>query len=155
MDHSNPIFIGGEATEAIPSEIFRELLRKFPNSREVDRYADARVHLILEQYIDGMNDARGHYETYLNKVTPKRINALDLSVINELEIEKYTLIRDTIEDALKMKHHWSEKDWQNLMVKFLLLLFPKYILVIENITIHDYYSIPGKKNRSIHRYRFS
>ncbi|GAB7260017.1 hypothetical protein [Dickeya ananatis] len=155
LDHSNPIFIGGEATEAIPSEIFRELLRKFPNSREVDRYADARVHLILEQYIDGMNDARGHYETYLNKVTPKRINALDLSVINELEIEKYTLIRDTIEDALKMKHHWSEKDWQNLMVKFLLLLFPKYILVIENITIHDYYSIPGKKNRSIHRYRFS
>ncbi|OMP13215.1 hypothetical protein COLO4_02065 [Corchorus olitorius] len=32
-----------------------------------------------------------------------------------------------------------------MMVKFLLLLFPKYILVIENITIPDYYSTPGKK----------
>lgn len=145
LNHSNPIFIGGEATEAIPSEIFSELLRKFPNSHEVDRYADARVHLILEQYIDGMKDARGHYEAYLNKVAPKTMNALDLSVINELEIEKYTLIRDTIEGALKTKRHWSEKDWQNLMVQFLLLLFPKYILVVENITIHDYYSIPGKK----------
>ncbi|EKK7677319.1 DUF4263 domain-containing protein, partial [Cronobacter sakazakii] len=43
------------------------------------------------------------------------------------------------------KKHWSEKQWQNLMIQFLLLLFPKYILVIENITIHDYYSVPGKK----------
>lgn len=150
LNHSNPIFIGGEAMGAIPSEIFSELLRKFPNSHEVDKYADARVHLILEQYVDGMKDAGGHYEAYLNKVAPKRMNTIDLSVINELEIEKYTLIRDTIENALKTKRHWSEKEWQNLMVQLLLLLFPKYILVVENITIHDYYSIPGKKkNRFI------
>lgn len=145
LNHSNPIFIGGEAMGAIPTNIFSELLRKFPNSHEVDKYADARVHLILEQYVDGMKDARGHYEAYLNKVTPKIRSSLDLSIINELEIEKYTLIRDSIEDALKTKGHWSEKQWQNLMVQFLLLLFPKYILVVENITIHDYYSTPGKK----------
>ncbi|MFS7198228.1 Shedu immune nuclease family protein [Rahnella inusitata] len=145
LNHSNPIFIGGGAAEAIPSDVFSELLRKFPNSNEVDKYADARVHLILEQYVDGMKDARGHYEAYLNKVAPKRVSNLDLSVINELEIEKYTLIRDTIENSLKTKGHWSEKEWQNLMVQFLLLLFPKYILVVENITIHDYYSTPGKK----------
>lgn len=145
LNHSNPIFIGGGASEAIPYNIFSELLSKFPNSYEVDRYADARVHMILEQYLEGMKDARGLYETYLNKIAPKITSNLDLRVINELEIEKYTLLRDTIENALITKQHWSEKDWQKLMVQFLLLLFPKYILVIENITIHDYYSIPGKK----------
>ncbi|QQA74598.1 Shedu immune nuclease family protein [Pectobacterium parmentieri] len=145
LNHSNPIFIGGEASEAIPSDVFSELLSKFPNSYEVDRYADARVHTILEQYLEGMKDARGLYETYLNRVVPKRKNNLNLSVINELEIEKYTLIRDTIESALNKKMPWSEKDWQGMMIKFLLLLFPKYILVIENITIHDYYSKPGRK----------
>lgn len=145
LNHSNPIFIGGGASEAIPYNIFSELLSKFPNSYEVDRYADARVHMILEQYLEGMKDARGLYETYLNKIAPKITSNLDLRVINELEIEKYTLLRDTIENALSTKQHWSEKDWQKLMVQFLLLLFPKYILVIENITIHDYYSIPGKK----------
>lgn len=150
LNHSDPIFIGGDNTKAIPSEIFSELLRKFPNSHEVNRYADARVHLILEQYIYEMKDARGHYEAYLNKVTPKIKNNLDLNIINELEIEKYNFIRNSIEDALKTKKNWSEKQWQNLMVKFLLLLFPKYILVIENITIHDYYSTPGtKKDRFI------
>ncbi|MDT7458374.1 Shedu immune nuclease family protein [Citrobacter koseri] len=145
LNHSNPIFIGGENSEAIPSGIFSELLRKFPNSYEVDRYADARVHIILEQYLEDMKDARGLYETYLNRIAPKIKNDLNLNVINELEIEKYTLIRDAIEKALNNKQHWSEKDWQKMMVKFLLLLFPKYILVIENITIPDYYSTPGKK----------
>ena len=145
LNNSNPIVIGGEVVEAIPYEVFSELLRKFPNTHELDRYADARVHLILEQYISGMKDARGHYEEYLNKVETKRVSALDLSVINELEMDKYTFIRDSIQDALKAKRNWSEKQWQNLMVQFLLLLFPKYILVLENITIHDYYSEPGKK----------
>lgn len=145
LNHSNPIHIGGDSAEAIPSNIFSELLSKFPNTREINKYADARVHTILEQYLEGMKDARGLYETYLNKIEPIRKSNLDLTTINKLEIEKYTLIRDTIENALNTKQHWSEKDWQKLMVQFLLLLFPKYIHVIENITIHDYYSIPGKK----------
>ncbi|EFN5857445.1 DUF4263 domain-containing protein [Escherichia coli] len=145
LNHSNPIYIGGDSAEAIPSNIFSELLSKFPNTREINKYADARVHTILEQYLEGMKDARGLYETYLNKIEPIRKSNLDLTTINKLEIEKYTLIRDTIENALNTKQHWSEKDWQKLMVQFLLLLFPKYIHVIENITIHDYYSIPGKK----------
>lgn len=145
LNHSNPIYIGGDSAEAIPSNIFIELLSKFPNTREINKYADARVHTILEQYLEGMKDARGLYETYLNKIEPIRKSNLDLTTINKLEIEKYTLIRDTIENALNTKQHWSEKDWQKLMVQFLLLLFPKYIHVIENITIHDYYSIPGKK----------
>ncbi|EON5695022.1 Shedu immune nuclease family protein [Escherichia coli] len=145
LNHSNPIYIGGDSAEAIPSNVFSELLSKFPNSYEVDKYADARVHTILEQYLEGMKDARGLYETYLNKIEPIRKSNLDLTTIKELEIEKYTLIRDTIENTLSTKQHWSEKDWQKLMVQFLLLLFPKYIHIIENITIHDYYSIPGEK----------
>ncbi|EKK4001069.1 Shedu immune nuclease family protein [Cronobacter sakazakii] len=145
LNHNNPIFIGGSATDSIPAGVFIELLRKFPNTHEVDKYAAARVHLVLEQYMDGMKDARARYEAYLNKVESKRMKNPDLRVINELEVEKYALIRDNIESALSAKKHWSEKQWQNLMIQFLLLLFPKYILVIENITIHDYYSVPGKK----------
>ena len=75
---------------------------------------------------------------------------LDLDILKKLEIEKYILIRDLINDALATKKDWSEGDWQQLMLSFLLLLFPKYIKVLENITIHDYYSDPTKKtNRYI------
>lgn len=151
LEHSDPIVIGGTELGAIPRDVFEELLRKFPNTYELDRYADARVQTILSQYLDGMKDARGHYENYLNKKTAlTSITKLDLSALKELEIEKYVLIRGLIDDALKTKQDWSEGEWQQLMLSFLLLLFPKYIKVIENITIPDYYSDLGKKtNRYI------
>jgi hypothetical protein len=36
------------------------------NSGELDRCADARVDTILSEYLDGMKDARGRYDSYLN-----------------------------------------------------------------------------------------
>lgn len=152
LEHSDPIVIGGERPEAIPRDVFEELIKKFPNTYELDRYADARVHTILSEYLDGMKDARGRYETYLNKKKTSLTSTtkLDLSVLGKLEIEKYVLIRDMINDALATKQDLSEGEWQQLMLSFLLLLFPKYIKVLENITIHDYYSDPTKKtNRYI------
>ncbi|MCC6963961.1 MAG: DUF4263 domain-containing protein [candidate division Zixibacteria bacterium] len=151
LEHSDPIVIGGSRPGAIPWGVFEELLKKFPNTYELDRYADARVQTILSQYLDGMKDARGRYESYLNKKTSlASITKLDLGALKRQEIVKYVLIRDLIDDALKTKKNWSEGEWQQLMLSFLLLLFPKYIKVLENITIHDYYSDPAKKtNRHI------
>lgn len=152
LEHSAPIVIGGERPEAIPQDVFEELIRKFPNTYELDRYADARVHTVLSEYLNGMKDARGRYETYLNKKKTLLpcTTKLDLSILKRLEIEKYVLIRDTLTDFLTTKQHLSEHEWQSLMAPFLLLLFPKYIKVLVNITIHDFYSHPPKKtNRYI------
>lgn len=151
LEHSDPIVIGGAQPDAIPWDVFEELLRKFPNTYELNRYADARVHTILSQYLDGMKDARGRYESYLDKKTSlTNTDKLNLDVLKKLEIEKYILIRDLIENALATKMDWSESDWQTLMLSFLPFLFPKYIKALENVTIHDYYSDPSKKtNRYI------
>ena len=87
LEHSSPIVIGGSRSDAIPWNVFEELLKKFPNTYELDRYADARVHTILSQHLDGMKDARGRYESYLNKKTSlTSIPKLDLSALNKLEI---------------------------------------------------------------------
>ncbi len=147
LDHSDPIVIGGKHLSAIPQDVFEELIKKFPNSLELDRYADARVYTILSEYLDGMKDARYRYDSYLNrksKALPSTAK-LDLSVLEKLEIEKYILIRDLISDALATKKDLSENEWQKLMLQFLLLLFPKYIMVLENIPVNDYYSDPSKK----------
>ena len=146
LEHSDPIVIGGTRPGAIPWDVFADLLKKFPGTYELDRYADARVQTVLSQYFDGMKDARGRYESYLNKKTSlTRTAKLDLDTLKKLEIEKYVLIRDLIDDALRTKMDWSEHDWQQLMMSFLLLLFPKSIKVLENVTIHDHYSDPTKK----------
>lgn len=145
LETTDPITIGGSKPGCIPKHVFEELLKKFPNTYELDRYADARVHTILAQYLDGMKDARARYEGYLNKKSSATGSTkIDLDALKKLEVEKYILIRDLIKDALTTKKDWSENDWQNLMLSFLLLLFPKYIKVLTNIRIPDYYSDPGK-----------
>ena len=148
LNHSEPVVIGGDRKDAIPGAVFEELIEKFPNSYELDRYAEARVSTILSQYIDGMKDARGRYESYLNKkLASKQATKIDLKFIKELEIEKYIIIRDLIQDALNTRTNMSEGEWQTLMLSFLLLLFPKYIKVLENVAINDCYSAPGKTTR--------
>ena len=145
LETTDPITIGGSKPGSIPKDVFEDLLKRFPNTYELNRYADARVHTILAQHLDGMKDARARYESYLNKKSSATGSTkIDLDALKKLEVEKYILIRDLIKDALTTKKDWAESDWQNLMLSFLLLLFPKYIKVLKNIKIPDYYSNPGK-----------
>lgn len=145
IGHKNPIVIGGSRAGAIPLSVFEDLLEKFPNTYEVNRYAEARVHNVLAAYLEGMKDARGRYEDYLNKKMRGHTTKLDLGFLKAVEIEKYLLIRNFIKDALATKADLSEGEWQALMMEFLLLLFPKYIKVLENVAINDYYSDRSKK----------
>jgi hypothetical protein len=145
LETTNPITIGGSTDGSIPKHVFEELLKRFPKKLELDRYADARVHTILAQHLDGIKDARARYESYLNKKSSSTGDAkIDLAALKKLEVEKYTLIKNLVTDALEKKTNLAESEWQNLMLSFLLLLFPKYIKVLKNIKIPDYYSVPGK-----------
>jgi hypothetical protein len=45
-----PIIIGGARPSAIPVPDFLELLRKFPNTGELNRYADARMATVIGDY---------------------------------------------------------------------------------------------------------
>ena len=51
---------------------------------------------------------------------------------------------------LKEAEGYSEKQWQRLIIDIVLLLFPRYVAVLENVNVKDFYSSPGKtKDRYI------
>jgi hypothetical protein len=138
------IVIGGSRAGSIPAEVFNELLRKFPNSTELDRYVKARVSNIIGEYFDGMRDFRGQYESYLSRrksVVPT--SSVHLEEVLDAELSKFVLIRDVIRQWLITSDGRTEKEWQQLILKFILLIFPKYIAVLENVQIEDHYSKPG------------
>lgn len=137
------IVIGGERDDAIPLPAFEDLLRRFPNSGELDRYANARVASVIGDYLDGMRDHRQAYETYLNRKAMGRTTAISPESLLQGEIDKYILIRDTVEQWLKHAGARPERDWQRMIVEFILLIFPKYVAVLENVKIEDHYSRPG------------
>lgn len=148
VPHEAEIVIGGDREDAIPSEVFAELLDKFPNSTELDRYARARVTNIIGEYFEGMKDFRTLYEEYLSKrKSVIRSETLSTPDLLQSEIDKYVLIRGTIQAWLAADNAHTEKEWQAMILTFILLIFPKYVAVLQNVTIHDYYSKPGKTGR--------
>ena len=142
------IVIGGDRDESIPIEVFRELLNRFPNSGELDRYASARVETIIGEYFDGMKSARDNYEAYLSKrkssVSDK---PLEQEQLLQAEIDKFAYLRDTISAWLENADAYSERDWQRMIMKMILLIFPKYIAVLENVGVADFYSSPNRTKK--------
>lgn len=148
MATGGEIVIGGDEDGSIPIPEFERLLTKFPNTTELDRYSRARIADVVGQYVDSMADARRHYEEYMNR--HKAIGAtgsLDTEELLEAELAKYQLIRDTLRSWLAAAEVRVERDWQQLLMKFLLLIFPKYVAILENVRIADVYSTPGHSHR--------
>lgn len=145
------IVIGGDREDSIPIEVFRELLDRFPNSGELDRYANARVETIIGEFFDGMKSARDNYEVYLSKrKSSVSKEPLEQEQLLQAEIDKFVYLRDTISGWLRNADAYSERDWQRMIKKVVLLIFPKYVAVLENVKVTDFYSSPGRrKNRYI------
>lgn len=145
------IIIGGNRLDNIPIEKYQELLRKFPNTTEMNRYAAARIGSVVGDYFNFMKDAQGRYEAYLNKTrSVLKAAPLKQSELLQTELEKYELIRDTIAGWLRTGEKRPETDWQKMILNFLLLIFPKYVAVLSNVKVNDAYSTPGAaKNRFI------
>jgi hypothetical protein len=138
-----PIFIGGDADSAIPLGDFEVLLKNFPTSTELTHYAHARIAGVLKDYLGTMSDAQKKLDAYLNR--KRTIPATSrVEFLAEYEPQKFEYVRDELRRVLEDAESYTEKDWQKLIAGFLLLIFPKYIAVLENLQIKDFYSDPAK-----------
>ena len=142
------IKLGGPDEDAIPAALFQAMLARFPNTMEVNRYADARVATILEGFLNPFKDLRREYEDYLSK---RRSVLADKSwpqtELFQSEIVKFEYVRDVLATLLSSDTKHSEADWQRLIIPLLLLIFPKYVVVLEKVRLEDHYYVPGEKTR--------
>lgn len=142
-----PIVVGGNADGAIPLESFDELLANFPTTTELTHYARARVTGVLKDYLGTMPDAQIKFDSYLNKKKSIR-NRSKIDFLKDYEPKKFEYVRDEISAMLReieiTPDAFKEKDWQRQIVEFLLLIFPKYVAVLENVHIKDFYSSSSK-----------
>ncbi len=145
VGNEREIVVGGQREDRIPVEAFRDLQKRFPNSGELDRYANARVDAIVGEYFDGMKSARENYEAYLSR-RKSFVSDLPLSQeeLLQTDIDKFLYVRNTIASWLTDAEAYSERDWQRMIVKVILLIFPKYVAVLENVHVPDFYAVPGE-----------
>jgi len=153
-----PISVGGASPGCIPIDDFEIFVREFPTTKEVTRYAGARITRILKDYFDTMSDAEAKLRNYMDRrknLVPSHPMAGNRSrsrirVFKEYEVQKFEYVRDELTRMLVDAESYSEEEWQDLIVEFLLLIFPKYIAVLKKVRIKDFYTNPAKPiNRQI------
>jgi len=148
------IVIGGSREGAIPEEEFMRLLQTFPNSTEVTYYAETRVARILRDYMETMTDAERRLVNYVERrersATDKRAEPHGrIPAANELELEKFTYVRDRLFEMLEDAESFPESDWQKSVADLFLLIFPQYVAVLHNVQVEERYS---REHKSTPRY---
>jgi hypothetical protein len=138
------IYIGGDNPDRLPVEEFERLLKDIPNTYEVKKYVNARVGVILGSYFESASDVKGKYDRYMNK--RQSLVGKDLSKsLKSTEIIKYQSILETLKEMLKNEKVYNEKQWQEEILKILLILYPKYIYTFREAIVKDSYKDKDRK----------
>ncbi|EHY0678765.1 DUF4263 domain-containing protein [Listeria monocytogenes] len=133
------VYIGGESTDSIPFSEFQKLLREFPTTTEMQKYADKRVSAIIADYVEIKKDYVNEYDNYMDQRLNYTLSIEDKkreTIIFENEYKKYLYIKEKLERMLSTEERYSEKDWQNEIAKIIMLIFPKYCTFIDEVTIN-------------------
>jgi len=138
------IFIGGNNANALPETEFRKLIKNFPNTNELQKYAEARISAVLKNYVDSIIDGEKKYNTYMNKKVSRKGPNLSEKFKNQ-ELEKYKAILHKLEEMLSSEESYNEKQWQTEILQIILLLYPKYICVFSEAPVRDTYNDKNKK----------
>jgi len=138
------IYIGGSNENSVPESIFLELLKNFPNSYELTKYASARISTVISSYIDTKVDYENNYQKYMNKKISRVGDNLQVK-FSELEIFKYNSLLDKLTSMLDGEFSYSEDQWQDELLQIVLLLYPKYIHVFKEAPVQDTYNNKKRK----------
>jgi hypothetical protein len=138
------IVIGGENESAMPLADFELLMQTFPTSTELTHYARSRISRVLKDYFGTLSDAESQLNSYLTK-KKRLVTTSRNSILGNFELQKFEYIYSELEGMLKEPDSFAdERDWQRRILGLLLFIFPKYIAVLENVHIKDFYSKSGK-----------
>jgi|TARA_R110000823_G_scaffold224449_2_gene352466 hypothetical protein len=137
------IIVGGKNEMAIPLADFDQLLKTFPTSTELTHYARSRIARVLKDYFGTLSDAERQLNKYLEK-KPKLPASSRENRLETFELTKFEYIHAELMAMLQAAEEYTEKDWQRKILGLLLFIFPKYIAVLENVHIKDFYSKPDK-----------
>jgi len=133
------IKIGIEDDECINIKTFERLIEKFPTSYELKLYAEKRITAIIRDEFDKTRDAEKKYEKYMGKKYSKS-DVIESDITKEFEKEKYVYIHEKLTEMLKNQDMYTEPVWQKQILEILTIIFPKYLHVLPEVPVNDYYN---------------
>ena len=146
------IVIGGGKENAIPQSAFELLVKEFPTTTELWRYADERIASKVSEYLETMTDAESRLANFWKR--RRGHNALaqlkakdSIRIADELDLEKYTFLKNRLVEMLDSPAKYREPVWQKEVADLFLLIYPQYIAVLDNVEVKEEYTRPKSTSR--------
>lgn len=143
------IIIGGPKENAIPQELWERIVTQFPYRTEITYYIESRLENTLKEYLPSIKAGSSLLSRYLEKLrkkAPAENSSLNWNELDSYEFRKYELLRDLLNNMLKNETA-HEADWEKLILRFILLLYPQYIHVERQLVIHERMTNPQKPTK--------
>lgn len=137
-------YIGGEHHDALPAEVFTEMLRQFPNTYELNKYARARVSSMIRNYVPIQADHEAEYLKYRRRKDSAK-GTQPKKMFGEYEAVKFTALVEKIEEMLRDADSYTEAQWQSEILQVIQLLYPKYVCAFPEAPVRD--TLAGKDRK--------
>jgi hypothetical protein len=138
------LYVGGEHPDALPEEVFEEMLRQFPNTYELKKYARARVSSMIRNYVPIQADHEAEYLKYRQrKASAKGTEAQ--KVFGQYETDKFGALVEKIERMLGAVETYTEAQWQSEILQVIQFLYPKYVCAFPEAPVRD--NLVGKDRK--------
>lgn len=134
-----PISIGGNDRDSISIEDFENILKNFPTKTEITHYVGARIQRLLGDYFETMLDSELKLKKHLERKKKLKIKP-NSNLIAEYEIIKFEFYLNQLKEMLEDAESYAESDWQKNIIEIILAIYPKYVSVLEDVHIKDFYS---------------
>lgn len=136
-----PIYIGGPNENSISEDIYLSIIQSLPTQYELTKYDYARVCSVIKNYFTPKKDIETQFSRY---VSEKEMSLDHISEINfeDFDLQRYIYLLLTLEHMLENESDYSENNWQNEIIKFIKILFPKYVISVREARINK--KIAGK-----------
>lgn len=138
------LFVGGENPDALPEEVFEEMLRQFPNTYELKKYARARVSSMIRNYVPIQADHEVEYRRYRRRKASAK-GTQPKSTFGAYEIDKFTALIDKIRGMLRRTDTYNEAQWQSEILQIIQFLYPKYVCAFPEAPVRDTWADKDRK----------
>jgi len=136
---TDDLIIGLDSDAGINIQTFEKIVKNLPKSHELRLYINKRISNLIKDVFDKTKDAAKSYENYMNKKYSKVNIVLDDSFLSS-EKSKFEHLHKKLSDMLFQQELYSEHKWQNAILDILKIIFPKYVHILREAPVCDYYN---------------
>ena len=125
------LYIGFEGDCAISEKDFRSAIKSLPNNTELIKYTEARICRTFKNILPVKKDSVTQFQKYVDKKLSDSKESRDLNDVDfsDFDVIRYRRIYEKMKEMLYSEDGYNENLWQKLIIRFIQVLFPKYVFI--------------------------